>query len=92
VVFLNYSLHFLTDYWVLHVFSDQRAGLSPWDAVISAMVRRFRPILLTVLTAIPGADSTDPEHVPDLLKKEWRGTCSRQEPRLLTTDFREVKP
>ena len=39
----------------------------------------------------PGGDSADPEHVPDLLKKEWRGTCSRQEPRLFTTDFREVK-
>jgi multidrug efflux pump len=31
---------------------DQRAGLSPWDAVISATVRRFRPIMLTALTAI----------------------------------------
>ncbi len=31
---------------------DQRAGLSPWDAVISATVRRFRPIMVTALTAI----------------------------------------
>ena len=52
MVFLNYSLYFLTHYWVLHVFSDQRAGLSPWDAVISAPVRRFRPIMLTALTGI----------------------------------------
>ncbi|MCC8998005.1 MAG: efflux RND transporter permease subunit [Candidatus Contendobacter sp.] len=31
---------------------DQQAGLSPWDAVVSATVRRFRPIMLTALTAL----------------------------------------
>lgn len=31
---------------------DQQAGLSPWDAVVSATVRRFRPIMLTAMTAI----------------------------------------
>lgn len=31
---------------------DQQAGLSPWDAVVGATVRRFRPIMLTALTAL----------------------------------------
>ena len=31
---------------------DLQAGLSPWDAVMGATVRRFRPIMLTALTAI----------------------------------------
>ncbi|MCB1175863.1 MAG: efflux RND transporter permease subunit, partial [Leptospiraceae bacterium] len=31
---------------------DQAAGLPPWQAVISSTVRRFRPIMLTALTAI----------------------------------------
>ncbi|HRD48311.1 MAG: efflux RND transporter permease subunit [Candidatus Competibacter sp.] len=31
---------------------DEQAGLSPWDAVVSATVRRFRPIMLTALTAL----------------------------------------
>ncbi|MCB1919248.1 MAG: efflux RND transporter permease subunit [Candidatus Competibacteraceae bacterium] len=31
---------------------DQAAGLAPWQAVISSTVRRFRPIMLTALTAI----------------------------------------
>ncbi|MCP5158194.1 MAG: efflux RND transporter permease subunit [Gammaproteobacteria bacterium] len=31
---------------------DQQAGLSTWNAIISSTVRRFRPIMLTALTAI----------------------------------------
>lgn len=31
---------------------DLHAGGSPWDAVVGATVRRFRPIMLTALTAI----------------------------------------
>ncbi|MDG4560863.1 MAG: efflux RND transporter permease subunit, partial [Candidatus Competibacter sp.] len=31
---------------------DLQAGLSPWDAVVGSTVRRFRPIMLTALTAI----------------------------------------
>ncbi|HRY14310.1 MAG: efflux RND transporter permease subunit [Candidatus Competibacteraceae bacterium] len=31
---------------------DLEAGMTPWDAVISSTVRRFRPIMLTALTAI----------------------------------------
>lgn len=31
---------------------DLQAGVSPWDAVVGSTVRRFRPIMLTALTAI----------------------------------------
>lgn len=31
---------------------DLQAGLLPWDAVVGSTVRRFRPIMLTALTAI----------------------------------------
>ncbi len=31
---------------------DLQAGLTPWDAVVGSTVRRFRPIMLTALTAI----------------------------------------
>lgn len=31
---------------------DLQAGISPWDAVVGSTVRRFRPIMLTALTAI----------------------------------------
>ncbi|WP_025127620.1 efflux RND transporter permease subunit [Pseudomonas sp. PH1b] len=31
---------------------DIRAGLKPWDAIIEATVRRFRPIVLTALAAV----------------------------------------
>jgi multidrug efflux pump len=34
------------------VDQDQATGMSPWQAVISSTVRRFRPIMLTALTAI----------------------------------------
>ncbi len=31
---------------------DLQAGLTPWEAVVGSTVRRFRPIMLTALTAI----------------------------------------
>ncbi|MFV0477939.1 MAG: efflux RND transporter permease subunit [Parahaliea sp.] len=31
---------------------DVKQGLSPWDAIIESTVRRFRPIVLTALTAV----------------------------------------
>ena len=31
---------------------DIRAGLAPWQAIIEATVRRFRPIVLTALAAV----------------------------------------
>ena len=36
---------------------DIAAGHAPWDAVIGATVRRFRPIVLTAAAAVLGADS-----------------------------------
>jgi multidrug efflux pump len=31
---------------------DIRGGLAPWEAIIEATVRRFRPIVLTALAAV----------------------------------------
>ncbi|WGL16237.1 efflux RND transporter permease subunit [Microbulbifer bruguierae] len=31
---------------------DKREGLTPWDAIVESTVRRFRPIVLTALTAV----------------------------------------
>ncbi|QIL90023.1 MMPL family transporter [Microbulbifer sp. SH-1] len=31
---------------------DKQQGLSPWDAIVESTVRRFRPIVLTALTAV----------------------------------------
>ncbi|WP_043319070.1 efflux RND transporter permease subunit [Microbulbifer sp. HZ11] len=31
---------------------DKRQGLAPWDAIVESTVRRFRPIVLTALTAV----------------------------------------
>lgn len=31
---------------------DQKMGLCAWNAIVSATIRRFRPIMLTALTAI----------------------------------------
>ncbi|MDN5596434.1 MAG: efflux RND transporter permease subunit, partial [Pseudomonas sp.] len=31
---------------------DIKAGLAPWQAIIEATVRRFRPIVLTALAAV----------------------------------------
>ena len=31
---------------------DKAAGLAPWQAIIEATVRRFRPIVLTALAAV----------------------------------------
>jgi multidrug efflux pump len=31
---------------------DQRAGKSPWEAIVGSTVRRFRPIVLTAAAAI----------------------------------------
>ena len=42
---------------------DIAAGQRPWDAIIDATVRRFRPIVLTALRGDPRDDSADAQRV-----------------------------
>jgi multidrug efflux pump subunit AcrB len=37
-----------------NIETQRRAGLAPYDAIIAASLSRFRPILITTLTTIPG--------------------------------------
>ena len=37
-----------------NIETQRRAGLAPYDAIIAASLSRFRPILITTVTTIPG--------------------------------------